>query len=175
MPTIVPTNADISYVYGCPQMIAKLLSSNVKQRDEIVKMLHDHSPRRDPASLLEPDDFPMGLTDGLNAMGISSDRFITVMTLVIPPGAEVYSSDASEDGVDAPLVEDEVPEPEEQPAGSAAFPPPKIEADAPKRASDGGGDQSASKRRGRALYANEALDLFYEGGKAPVGAGKLPM
>jgi hypothetical protein len=108
-------------------------------------------------------------------MGISSDRFITVMTLVIPPGAEVYSSDASEDGVDAPLVEDEVPEPEEEAAGSADFPPPKIEADALKRASDGGGDQSVSKRRGRALYADEPFDMFSEGGKAPVGAGKLPM
>ena len=96
-------------------MIAKLLSSKVEQRDEIVTMLHDHSPRRDPASLLELDDFPTGLSGGLKDMGISSDRLITVMTLVIP-GAEVFSSDASEDGVDAPLVEDEVSEPEEQPA-----------------------------------------------------------
>ena len=118
MPTIVPSNADISYVYGCPQMIAKLLSSKVEQRDEIVTMLHDHSPRRDPASLLELDDFPTGLSGGLKDMGISSDRLITVMTLVIP-GAEVFSSDASEDGVDAPLVEDEVSEPEEQPARHA--------------------------------------------------------
>jgi hypothetical protein len=156
-------------------MIAKLLSSNVKQRDEIVKMLHDHSPRRDPASLLEPDDFPMGLTDGLNAMGISSDRLFTVMTLVIPQDAEVYSSEASEEPVGAALVDDEVPQREEQPAGSADFPPPKTEVDAPKRASDDSGNQSVSKRRGRALYADEPFDMFSEGGKAPVGAGKLPM
>jgi len=97
VPTIV-SNADISYVYGCPQMIAKLLSSNVKQRDEIVTMLHDNSPRRDPASLLELDDFPMDLSDGLKEMGISSDRLFQAMILVIPPGAELYSSDASEEG-----------------------------------------------------------------------------
>ena len=46
---------------------------------------------------------------------------------------------------------------------------------APKRASNDDGNQSVSKRRGRALYANEEFDLFSEGGKAPVGAGKLPM
>ena len=46
---------------------------------------------------------------------------------------------------------------------------------APKRASNDGGGQSVSKRRGRALYAHEEFDLFSEGGKAPVGAGKLPM
>ena len=46
---------------------------------------------------------------------------------------------------------------------------------APKRASNDGGNQSASKRRGRALYADEPFDMFSEGGKAPVGAGKLPL
>ena len=46
---------------------------------------------------------------------------------------------------------------------------------APKRASNDGGGQSVSKRRGRALYAHEEFDLFSVGGKAPVGAGKLPM
>ena len=46
---------------------------------------------------------------------------------------------------------------------------------APKRASNDGGGQSVSKRRGRALYTHEEFDLFSEGGKAPVGAGKLPM
>ena len=50
------------------------------------------------------------------------------------------------------------------------------EVDAPKRASDDSGDKSVSKRRGRALYAaNEEFDIFSEGGKAPVGAGKLPI
>ena len=44
-----------------------------------------------------------------------------------------------------------------------------------KRASNDGGGQSVSKRRGRALYTHEEFDLFSEGGKAPVGAGKLPM
>ena len=79
-------------------MIAKLLSSKVEQRDEIVTMLHDHSPRRDPASLLELDDFPTNLP---TAMGISSERLYNVMILVIPPGAESYeyeySSAASEE------------------------------------------------------------------------------
>ena len=46
---------------------------------------------------------------------------------------------------------------------------------APKRASIDSGDQSASKKRGRPLYADEEFDLFSEGGKAPVGAGKLPV
>ena len=46
---------------------------------------------------------------------------------------------------------------------------------APKRASVDGGDQSASKKRGRPLYADQEFDLFSEGGKAPVGAGKLPL
>jgi hypothetical protein len=103
-------------------MIAKLLSSNVKQRDEIVTMLHDNSPRRDPASLLELDDFPMGLSDGLKEMGISSDRLFQAMILVIPPGAELYeyeySSEASEEGAESAHVQQEAPRLEEQPSGS---------------------------------------------------------
>ena len=142
-------------------------------------------------SLLELDDFPPDLSA---AMGISNERLFSAMILVIPPCEKLYkyeySSEASEDGVDAPLVEDELLQREEQPAGSADgqqdsradFPSSKkghssmtTEVDAPKRASDDSGDQSASKRRGRALYADEEFDIFSEGGKAPVGAGKLPL
>jgi len=156
-------------------MIAKLLSKDVEDQLKVMTLLHDNSPRRDPASLLELDDFPPDLSEGLKEMGISSDRLFTVMTLVIPQDAEVYSSEASEEPVGAALVDDEVPQREEQPAGSADFPPPKTGVDAPKRASDDSGDRSVSKRRGRALYAKEEFDMFSEGGKAPVGAGKLPM
>ena len=71
------------------------------------------------------------------------------------------------------VVEDEAQiEDEAQTAGSAHD---LQQLAAPKRASNDGGGQSVSKRRGRALYAHEEFDLFSEGGKAPVGAGKLPM
>ena len=67
---------------------------------------------------------------------------------------------------------EQVVEDEAQTAGSAQD---LQQLAAPKRASNDGGGQSVSKRRGRALYAHEEFDLFSEGGKAPVGAGKLPM
>ena len=67
---------------------------------------------------------------------------------------------------------EQVVEDEAQTAGSAQD---LQQLAAPKRASNDGGAQSVSKRRGRALYAHEEFDLFSEGGKAPVGAGKLPM
>ena len=67
---------------------------------------------------------------------------------------------------------EQVVEDEAQTAGSAQD---LQQLAAPKRASNDGGGQSVSKRRGRALYAHEEFDLFSEGGKAPVGAGKLDM
>ena len=67
---------------------------------------------------------------------------------------------------------EQVVEDEAQTAGSAQD---LQQLAAPKRASNDGGGQSVSKRRGRALYAHEEFDRFSEGGKAPVGAGKLPM
>jgi len=67
---------------------------------------------------------------------------------------------------------EQVVEDEAQTAGSTVDPK---QLAAPKRASNDGGGSSVSKRRGRALYADEPFDMFSEGGKAPVGAGKLPL
>ena len=172
-------------------MIATLLAPNAERHTEIATLLRDNSVGGDPASLLELDDFPTNLP---TAMGISSERLYNVMILVIPPGAESYeyeySSEASEEGAEAAHVQQKAPRLEEQPAGSAdgqqdpradfssskkGHSSVKTKVDDPERACDNGGDQSEKKRRGRALYDDEEFDLFSEGGKAPVGAGKLPM
>ena len=112
----VPPYADIPDVWS--QMITHLLARDAKHHIKIATLLYNEGG--DPASLLELDDFPPGLSA---AMGISNERLFSAMILVIPPCEKLYkyeySSEASEDGVDAPLVEDELLQREEQPAGSA--------------------------------------------------------
>jgi hypothetical protein len=44
-----------------------------------------------------------------------------------------------------------------------------------ERTPDGGGTDDEDDGKGRDLYKDEGFDLFAHHGKAPVGAGKLPL